>query len=273
MRRPCSHCGELVADSGKICSSCGRPADDAATDEAISAQSAMSGSDTPASVLAREEPNVAPPPTASARRPDTLFLAIVAVAVLVVGVAMLALLPSPEVTETPHDSPLILGGLGAATAPSPAVSEVDTSAAPTWIRPSWADYVDGVTAFELRANSSVQVATRRLWPTLGISCASGTTGVYVVTGGAARIEPDTSDHLVRIVFDGKLEPEQRWLPAEDYQVMFAPDAIAVARQMVDADTLRVKFAHYQFGEAVVDFNVSGSEEYVSSVARRCRWQP
>jgi hypothetical protein len=98
------------------------------------------------------------------------------------------------------------------------------------------------------------------------------TSVYVVTGGSARIEREAADHIVRLSFDGMTDAAERWLPAEDYQAMFAPDAIAIARQIAGASRVRIKYPHYQGGEVIVDFDVRGAEEHVASVARRCRWK-
>lgn len=209
-----------------------------------------------------------------ARWPYALLPAGLATACLVVvGIVFTFLRSSETLDAVPmmlDDPSVTVGGLGAAPAPPPAMDDADVSEE-TWTRPAWANYMVGVTAFELQADSAVQVLTQRFWPTIGVSCTAGTTEVYILTSGVARIEPETADHIVRITLDGKLEPEQRWLPAVDYQAMFAPDPIAVARQIVNASTLRLEFAHYLSGEVVLDFDVRGSEEYVASVAQRCKW--
>jgi hypothetical protein len=148
--------------------------------------------------------------------------------------------------------------------------ELDSAAATTWTREHSTGY--NAVTFELRAENYVLVWRKRVRPVLGVRCLSRRTDVYVVTDWAASIE-EADRHTVRIGFDEKGESEQQWLDSVDHQALFAPDGVALARQIATARTLRFGFTPYNSEPVLVEFDVRGFDSLIGSVASACKWRP
>ena len=261
------HCSEFVEEGRAVCQRCGRDPKDLDSGAASELPD-----DPPIAVAMQVDPPS--PRGAAARRAIVLSVAVLGIVGLAAGAGVVTLLQTseaPEVVPVSIDAPLTLGALGAAR--GPLAPEADASPNPVWTRPSWADTMPRVVAFELEADNDVRVATRRVRPLLGISCASGVTGVYVMTGGAASIDSETPGHTVHITFDETGEFVQQWLDADDHQALFAPDPRALAGRLATVQRMRFGFTHYLSGAVVVDFDLRGADEWVRSVARPCGWAP
>ena len=203
------------------------------------------------------------PPTGSPR------LLIVAAVTLVIGLPICAV-----VFAYMNPSPASGGQLGATGAPGDGHSEpgFENVGSPTeWARPSWADGMRGMTATELPADSDVPFANGRFRPALGVTCAGGTTEVYVVTEGTAIVDWKTSSHAVHLTFDEEARQTQQWAAAEDMRTLFAPQPIALANQVKRSKRLSLGFSHYMGGPTVVDFDLRGAETVIDSMADRCGW--
>lgn len=144
---------------------------------------------------------------------------------------------------------------------------------PTWTRPSWADAVEGMVAYELSAGDEVRLANGWVRPTLGISCADGRTDIHVATGGSAPIDPVTSGHMVKLTFDGRTEQtlEQQWSASEDQRNLLAPDPLPLALRLASAGRLELTFTHYMTGAEVLEFDLRGADEVITSMAAPCGW--
>ena len=158
-----------------------------------------------------------------------------------------------------------VGDLGAGTGSD----EVGLS--PTWVQPSWANSMRGMTAFELPADSDVRFANERLRPTLGVTCAGGKTHVHVFTGGTAIVDPETSGHVVHLTFDEASEQTQQWTAADDMRALFAPEPSAIANQIKRSRRLSFRFSHYVTGPVVVEFDLRGADAVIDSMAEPCGW--
>lgn len=132
---------------------------------------------------------------------------------------------------------------------------------------------DNAVTFELRAENYVLVWRKRVRPVLGVRCLSGNTDVYVLTDWAASIEPEADRHAVRIGFDSEARSDERWLDSTDYQALFAPDGVALARRIASARTMRFGFTPYNAAPVVAEFDVRGFDALVGSVGRSCKWKP
>ena len=263
----CFHCSEFVEEGQAVCQHCGRDPTDIEA-----ATTSGPPDDKPTSSPTGLDPES--PQRAAARPARVSPLAVLGVIGLTAGVGVVTLLQmsrAPEAALVSIDLPVSLGALGAT--PVPLTPEADVSLGPTWVRPVWADSMPGVAAFELEADNDVRVATQRFRPRLGISCAAGATSVYVMTGGAARIDSKGSGHTVHIAFHDTGRVVQQWLDADDHQALFAPEPRALASQLAAARLMRFGFTHYLSGPVVVEFDLRGADEWIRSVARPCGWVP
>ena len=205
-----------------------------------------------------------PTPPARSRR----FL-VMAVVTLVIGlpicVGVLAYMSPSRASGDQVDADGSVGDLRAGAGSD----EVGFS--PRWTRPSWADSMRGMTAFELPADSDVPFGNGRLRPTLGVTCAGGRTDVHVVTEGTAIVDPETSGHVVHLTFDEASEQTQQWAAADDMRALFAPAPFAIANQIKRSRRLRFGFSHYVTGPTVVEFDLRGADAVIESMAEPCGW--
>ena len=198
----------------------------------------------------------------------TWVVALMIVIGLPVAVAVATYL-QPSVPSENRVDGSSLGELGTVD-PSVVFAAEDLSG-PTWVRSSWADSMPGVTAFELSAGGDVMFANGRHRPTLGVSCRDGQTDVHVTTGGTALIDPQTSGHVVNLMFDDRKAARQQWVAAQDQRALFAGDGRAAVRQIASARRLRFGFTHYMSGPTTVDFDLRGAQEVIGLMAEECGW--
>lgn len=110
-------------------------------------------------------------------------------------------------------------------------------------------------------------------PRLIVRCMENRTEVYMVTGMSASIESgDLDRHTVRVRFDDATAQQQSWTESTDNQALFAPGAIAFARRLASAKTLRMQFVPFNASPATVTFDVSGFDQHIEKVAAACKWQ-
>jgi hypothetical protein len=215
---------------------------------------------------------------ASSSRPWSFtVLATVALATAAIVVVLLVRRPgASQESATAIPGTAALASLAVTPAPPPAVAE--NPAAPpaaTWTgsrRPGWATDGSRTVTFQLAAESYVPVWMKRVRPVLGVRCLAGSTDVFVITESAASIEDDTGSHTVRVGFDVGADVEQRWTDSADYQALFAPDGVALARQIARSTKMRFEFTPYGAAPVVVAFDVRGFDQLVDSVATVCRWK-
>lgn len=249
----CPHCGEPMAETEAICCHCGREA----------------------STASAQPQGVTRPSDAAS---DLPFLAAGFAALVVGAVLTVFFVRQPAARE---DSVTAIEHTAAPAAdmlpPAPAAdSDKAASAAPKWTgrrQPSRASDGSRTIAFELQAEHSVPVWGRRVRPVLGVRCLWGETEVFVMTHWAASIEPGIEGHSVQVAFDDEAPLDRRWSDSLDYQALFAPDAVPLARRIAGAQTMRFGFTPHNASRVVAEFDVRGFDELMGWVARTCGWKP
>jgi hypothetical protein len=198
------------------------------------------------------------------------WLAVVGLATVLGGITMILVLgwlnaqPSAEAA-------------GSAPAAAPATPKVivESAPAPKWVgrrQAAWARDGSKTIAFELQAANEVALWMQRSRPLLVVRCVSRATEVFVAIGSAASIEAQAGSHTVRIKIDDDPELVQQWSDSESGQELFAPDGVALARRLADAQQMQFSFTPYNAGAATASFAVQGAGELVGLVAKTCGWR-
>jgi hypothetical protein len=200
------------------------------------------------------------------------WLAVVGLATVLGGITMVLVLgwlnaqPTAEAAEAPE---------AREAAPAPPKVIVESAPAPTWVgrrQATWSRDGSKTIAFELQAANEVALWMQRSRPLLVVRCVSRATEVFVAIGSAASIEPQAGSHTVRIKIDGDPELVQQWSDSESGLELFAPDGVALARRLADAQTMQFSFMPYNAGAATASFAVQGAGELVGLVANTCGWR-
>jgi hypothetical protein len=76
---------------------------------------------------------------------------------------------------------------------------------------------------------------------------------------------------VRIKLDDSAPLRQTWGQATNYQGLFAPDAIALARQLTKTETFLFEYQPFQQRPHTVEFKVGGLAAKMQAVADACEW--
>lgn len=197
------------------------------------------------------------------------WLAVVGLATVVGGITMIVVLGwlSAQPTAEAGDA-----GHAASTAPKVIV---ESTPAPKWVgrrQATWARDGSKTIAFELQATNDVALWMQRSRPLLVVRCVSRSTEVFVAIGSAASIEPQAGSHTVRLRIDDDPELVQQWSDSESGQELFAPDSVALARRLADAQQMQFSFTPYNAGAATASFAVQGAGELVGLVANTCGWR-
>jgi hypothetical protein len=217
----------------------------------------------PASGVPPDPPAAAPPARAG-------LIPIVAIAAAVCGGAVVTLLvmtakpaatPAPAAAKPPAAS---AGRAARPFAPSPA--------GPAWStthRGRWVSNHRKAAAFEVAADRPVGVWMKQVTPLLVVRCLDRRTDVFVFTDSAARIEPQDDNHTVQIALDGAPPATERWPDSVEHDALFAPDGAALARQLVQADTMTFGFTPHNAAPVLATFNVRGLGERMKQVEDFC----
>lgn len=213
-----------------------------------------------------ESPSGPPLPQESSA-PAGGVLPIVAIAAAVcAGAAVTLLVMTAKPSATPGRSTP-----AAATPAPPGPAPADAS--PAWSTKNQARWVSNhrkSAAFEVGADRPVAVWMRKVTPLLVVRCLDRRTDVFVFTDSAARIEPQDDNHTVQIALDGGPRLEQRWPDSVEHDALFAPDGAALARQLVNAETLAFSFSPHNATPVTATFNVRGLKEQLGEVESFCR---
>jgi hypothetical protein len=124
-------------------------------------------------------------------------------------------------------------------------------------------------AAELPAENRVAIWQRQVRPVLVVRCLAQGLEVFVFTDTAAKIEPRTEDHTVRITLDHGPETSARWPDSADHDALFAPDGAALTRQLVGARTLQFGFTPHNASPVVAHFNIAGLDAALAPAAKQC----
>ncbi len=127
-------------------------------------------------------------------------------------------------------------------------------------------------AFELPALKKVTVWQGISQPMLVVRCDAGRMQTFVYTSSAIQMEAQDENHSVRISFDDEPEVTERWPDSSDHDALFAPDAVAFARRVTAARTLRFGYTPHNSQKAVAEFHVTGLAELIQPAAKQCGWK-
>jgi hypothetical protein len=295
----CSSCGREIAESLTLCEQCERWAEDPvgapAVDAAPSNLPPPAGVAPPAPVVAvppvraavavppapavRAAVAVPPAPAvraavaaspASGRRLGRRELLVILVAVVGGGIITFALIstrgPAAEVAAARVEAP--------ARKPSAPSAPPAAAATQKWgsdNRAHWLGNERHAAAFELPAENTVPIWMNQVRPMLVVRCAAKRTEVFVSTGSALMMEPNTEDHTVTFRFDDEPERTERWPDSADHDALFTPDGAAFARRVISARTMRFGYTPHNAAPVVARFEVSGLGELVEAFAKECGW--
>jgi hypothetical protein len=245
------------------------------------------------SLMGRPNPNAdmspapaTPPPTPAATAPPTAPTSSAAA----VSAPAPTPAPTPAATEPAATAPAAPPAAASAPEPAPAPvavaaqappaasvrnapSDVQVDEAPGWVVPRRVGYgSDGsrMLTLQLAALRDVQVSLQHVRPVLAVRCLSRRTEVFVALGVSAAIEAGDTNR-VTVQFDEQTPIAQQWIRTDTYQELFAPDGIALARQLASVGLLRFTFTPFGSRPVVAEFNVKGFDQHVAMVARTCSW--
>lgn len=213
------------------------------------------------------------PPAKAAPRANSWRVGALATSVIVIG--GVGIMMSWPVRAVPQPAPQPAPRRAAPpTSPAPSSLSASSSYAPKWIRtpqPKWVADKLRTISFELEAENDVSVWMKRVRPTLAVRCLSGITEVFVVMDSAASFESLADRHTVQIAFDNETAAAQQWLDSASHTELFAPDGVAMARQIAGAQRLRFRFTPFNSSPVLVEFDVRGFSDPLRSVAKTCGW--
>lgn len=244
----CASCGRDIPESVTVCEQCEKWA--------------------AVHVAAPASPAKAPPRPSDSPVPRRELLVIV---LAIAGAALITFWlllarggPSPAVAA----ATVAPGPRAARSEPPPAVTQ-------TWSierRAYWTANQRHSDAFELPAENTVPIWLSYVRPLLVVRCISNRTEVFVFTGSALKIEPDTEDHTVTFRFDDEPERSERWPDSAEHDALFAPDGTAIAQRVLGARTLRFGYTPHNAAPVAAQFSVSGLRELIEPVAKDCGWK-
>ena len=223
-----------------------------------------------------------PAPATTSKRFGGRQLGLIVGGVAVVGVLMFTLMPSravsgaraattPERVVPERNAPV----RSAANAPrpgNPATAAAATQAWSTQRRAYWTGNQRHSVAFELPAENTVPIWMSQVRPLLIVRCLSRKPEVFVFTGSALKIEPDTDDHTVSFRFDDEAATTVRWPDSAEHDALFSPDAAGFAARLMHARTLRFGYTPHNASPVEAHFEVSGLPALIEPAAKDCGWK-
>ena len=188
------------------------------------------------------------------------------------AVLVVSLLPARVVPATP-----VAAAQPALVKPQRSVVPAVQHPAPTqaWSserRAYWTGSQRHSAAFELPAENTVPIWMSQVRPLLIVRCLSKKTEVFVFTGSALKIEPDTDDHTVNFRFDDEQGSTTRWPDSAEHDALFAPDGTVFAQRLMRARTLRFGYTPHNAATVEAHFEVSGLTGLLEPAAKECGWK-
>jgi hypothetical protein len=236
----CSKCGKAIEDTDAFCRYCG-----------TAATAALPPTSTKA---ARKGPS----------RRNRLILVLV---MLAIG----SVYWTNRSTDTPHrDANTAVPSGNPRVTPPLAATPSDA-----WMVSEDVSNMDGSKTVTLALNAENEV---KGWlesekPTLIIRCKENVTNAYIVTGMQANVESGLyGEHTVRLRFDDAPPVTQRWSESTDNKALFSPNAIGLARNLVEAETLNFEFVPFNASPVVAIFKLQGLDRHINKVSETCGWK-
>lgn len=275
----CPHCSTVIGDLALTCDHCGRSVlENPATVDAAKKPLPPSTSDMSSAATWQPSGNHAssqvPLPSVARLTWKPWQVTAAAAAAFVVG-ALGFVMSRPALPSYPAALNLAASSPAKAEVVRAAGVSADSTAAssaPKWARTrqsGWGSDGSRTVTFELQAENEVSVWMKRVRPVLAVRCLRRRTEVFVVTDSAPSIELTADRHTVRVGFDGQPEIAEQWLESEGQGELFAPDGVALARQLARAHTMRFGFTPFNASPVVLEFDVHGFTGPFESVAKTC----
>jgi hypothetical protein len=260
----CSSCGRETPESATVCDQCDPWAEEAIAlpfpdPEPIAAPSV------PESVAL---PSAAPSAGLNLREVLVIGVAIVGGAIITFGLLAARGVASSNLAAANIATPNPRLSSRATVEPASIATQRWTSEN----RASWVGNRPHSAAFELAAENTVSIWLNHFRPMLVVRCVSSATDVFVFTGSAIKIEPQTEDHTVTIRFDDEPELTERWPDSADHDALFAHDGAAFVQRLNRARTLRFGYTPHNAAPVTAQFQVSGLRELIEPAARDCGWK-
>jgi hypothetical protein len=109
-------------------------------------------------------------------------------------------------------------------------------------------------------------------PVLAVRCLYRRTEVFVVPGTPADFEGMSDTRTITFQLDDDPVAEQQWELSESGQELFAPDGVALVRQLARAGRLRIGFTPFRAQPVTAEFAVDGFDGLARLVASTCGWR-
>lgn len=254
----CASCGRDVSESVTVCEQCEKWA---------AAHVAAPASPAAAQPRASDPPAAAQPPASDPPAPRRQ-LGLMVLAIAGVAIVTLWLLSRGGASPTVAAATVVRPTRAAAAEPPPAITQIWS----TERRAYWTANRRHSEAFELPAENSVSIWLNQVRPLLVVRCMSNRTEMFVFTGSALKIEPDTEDHTVTYRFDDEPARSERWPDSAEHDALFAPDGTAIAQRVLGAHTLRFGYTPHNAAPVEAHFSVNGLRELIEPVAKDCGWK-
>lgn len=272
----CSGCKQEIPESAAVCDHCGYGTADPDGDISVVAENARE-QDLPPSTGASPlmSPDAATAEAATQKAAggwNRRELLAVAGAVLLGSLVTFVLLmnrgvAAPEAAAANGSArPVTTPGASGPPARTP-VAKWSTANVDRWTGNSRRKF-----AAELPAENMVAIWQRHVRPVLVVRCLSDGPEVFVFTDSAAKIEPRSEDHTVRIRLDNAPERVERWPDSADHDALFAPYGAALARQLTGTRRMQFGFTPHNASWVVAHFNVAGLAELLGSAPKECGWK-
>ena len=293
----CSRCGREIAESATTatCGQCLGSNDD----QTVALVHVTPITVTPLEASAPQPPQPPQPPVTPEVPPGVPVVALVAPAtpaitravsrpmfvallLIVVGgtLAFAMLRTSPPaaravVPSTPRPSASTSSKPAAAPAANPTSAPgMAPAAGPKWsaANQEWLLNARKGVAFEVPSLGKVAIWQNISQPMLVVRCNAGQMQTFVYTSSALQMEAQDENHSVSIKFDDEPEVTERWADSSDHDALFAPDAVAFARRIATARTLRFGYTPHNAPKAVAEFPVGGLADLLQRAAKQCGWK-
>ena len=292
--KPCPTCGREIPEPASLCESCevwaaalveSRPADEADEADAgsgLDINFTVNSSES-APVPAVPEPAAAAVATRPGPRRGLVIGATAAVVVVLLAVGMLAArgpssdaaAAAPAVAKTAPTAPAVVSTTAppvpaaAATPATPASTPAVVQRWSTEKQATWLGNRRRGAAFELPADNVVKTWFGPARPSLVVRCVSHNLEVFVFTGSPMKIETRAAGKTVNLAMDDEPMQTERWPDSDDHDALFAPDAPALTRRLLTAQTFRFSYSPHNANDVVAQFSVRGLDALVTRASREC----
>jgi hypothetical protein len=291
--KPCPTCGREIPETASLCESCevwaaalveSRPAgeaDEAGAGSGLDINFSVNSSE-PAPVPAVPEPPAAAVATRQGPRRGLVIGAAAAVVVVLLAVGMRAArgpsseaaAAAPAVAKTAPAAPAATSAVPpvapvAATPATPASTPAVVQRWSTEKQATWLGNRRRGAAFELPADNVVKTWFGPARPSLVVRCVSHNLEVFVFTGSPMKIETRAAGKTVNLAMDDEPMQTERWPDSDDHDALFAPDAPALTRRLLTAQTFRFSYSPHNAHDVVAQFSVRGLDALLTAASKEC----